>query len=397
MNRSLVAALLTLATSPALAQTSEPSTPSSAQPAAPAQATPPPPEAGQVTSTTSQAEKKPQEASGSWIDRVKLSGKSYLRYSYDLRGPTENANSFGIDRLYLQSEFQLTKTVRFQATLEGGDLRQGGNQYFDVTTKYAFLEVKDLWHTGSFLRVGQLPLAWISYEEDLWGYRVTGPVAVDRWGYLTSSDLGLAVGGTIPGKYGSYQVNVNNGEGWKSAELGKRKELQGRLTLNPLAGMGGAAAGLFVTGYASTGKYDDAKGISNTKERAIGQVGYQSAPLTVAAEYFAGRDANDKVTRFTVNPAEPTVKSRGVSAFAVLNLGLLGAGPVANVDLLARYDNIDPDTTLDGNNVKLGLAGVGYKWSKSIKSVVEIERTTYGAATLKPNETRGKLLAEVKF
>lgn len=400
MKRTLLAAALTLSATTALAQQAEPQ-PSipSAQQGAPAQATPPPAESGQTTRTTEPSQPKASATAGSsWIDKVKLSGKSYLRYSYETTGPKENQNAFAIDRLYLQGEFQLLKNLRFQATLEAGDLREGGTDYFDVATKYGFLELKDLLGAGTYVRGGLLPLAWNSYEEDLWGYRVASPVAMDRWGYVTSSDLGLSVGGALPSKSGSWQVNVNNGEGWKKVELGKRKELQARLTLNPLASLGAVPAGFFLTGYASYGNYDDAKGPSSIKQRLIGQVGYASKPLTAAVEYVATRDPSTKTSsRFAVDAARTESRGRGVSAFAVLGVDALAGGSAPPLDLIARYDWIDPDTGFAANEERLFIGGLGYRVLPGLKSAVTYERASYGTAANKPSDSRVKLLAEVKF
>jgi hypothetical protein len=382
LKRHLLVSLLALASVPAFGQAPEPSPP--AAPPAPV------------------AEAPKKEAASSWTDRVKLSAKAYLRYSYELGEAARNANQFNIDRLYFQAEFLATDKVRFQITLDAGDTRNAtGNQVFFAETKSAFIEVKDVLAPGLYLRAGILPLAWIPYEEELWGYRVQGSLPMDRWGYLTSSDIGLAVGGPLPSKYGSFQVNVVNGEGYKSLELNKRKELQARLSLNPLASLGGLPAGLFVTGYGSFGEYDDAGLAARVKSRVMGQVGLQSTPVTLAAAYVVARDANSKVSgRYTVS-ADSIVRGQGLYAFGVLNVGALA--PAADgVDLFARYDHLDPDKDLDRDNVDLLIAGVGYRWNKNVKSLIDYETVGFGTDVggvdaNRPAEERVKLQTEFKF
>ena len=62
-------------------------------------------------------------------DRVKLSGKAYLRYSFELSEAAASANEFAVDRLYLQGEFLVTDNVRFQYTLDAGDIRSQGFEH----------------------------------------------------------------------------------------------------------------------------------------------------------------------------------------------------------------------------------------------------------------------------
>jgi hypothetical protein len=394
LKRPLIAAFLALASVSALAQ---PPDPSSVPPAPAAQ---PPAETPAPAPPPAEAPKK--EAASSWTERVKLGAKAYLRYSYELGEERRNANEFNIDRLYLQAEFFATDKVRFQITLDAGDTRNAtGNQVFFAETKNAYIEVKDLIGRGVYLRGGIIPLAWIPYEEDLWGYRVQGSLPVDRWGYITSADLGLAVGGTLPSKYGSFYVNVSNGEGFKAIEINKRKELQARLSINPLASMGGLAAGLFVTGYGSYGEYDDPGLPARVKSRVIAQAGLQSVPVTLAVAYVSARDANAKVKgRYTVS-TEDIVTGQGIYGFGVLNVGAL-AHEAEGVDLFARYDHLTPDKDVENTNVDLLIAGVGYRWNKNIKSLVDYETVGYGGDvggpdTSKPAEKRVKVQTEFRF
>jgi hypothetical protein len=359
-------------------------------------------ESSAITTTTQPAEAPKKEKETPWTDRVKLAARAYLRYSYEFGEAARNNNQFNVDRLYFGGDFFATDKVRFQITLDAGATRNStGNQVFLVETKSAFAEVKDLLGPGIYLRAGVLPLAWVPYEEDLWGYRVQGALPLDRWGYTPSADLGLAVGGPLPSKYGSFQVNVNNGEGFRFNEIGKRKELQARLTVNPLASMGGPAAGLAISGYGSYGAYDDAGLPARAKSRVIGQVAYQSKALNFAGSYVVVRDANAKVTgRYTVSAAN-IVRGQGMYAFAVLNVGALTQA-LDGVDLLARIDHLDPDTEVENNNQVLLIAGVGYRWSKQIKSLVNYETVNYGTDvggvdTDRPTEKRIKLHTEFRF
>jgi hypothetical protein len=392
LKRSLLTTLFLLTSCSALAQ-SQGAPDAAAAPSASST------ETGKPSPTTPVAEASKEP---SWTEKVKLSARAYLRYSYELGEEARNANQFTLDRLYFQGEFSATSRVRFQITLDAGATRNAtGNQVFFAETKSAFIEVKDLLMPGTYLRAGILPLAWIPYEEDLWGYRVQGPLSMDRWGYLTSADVGLAFGGTLPSKYGSFQVNVTNGEGFRSVEPGKRKELQARLSLNPLASLGGLPAGLFITGYGSYGRYDDKDLAARDRSRVVGEVGLKAPAVTVAAAYVRARDPNAKLSsRYTLS-ADSMAHGQGMYAFGVLDVGALTPS-LRGVDLLVRYDALDPDTELENNDVNLLIAGVGYRWNPNIKSLINYETVSYGADvggvdTHKPAEQRIKVQTEFRF
>lgn len=308
----------------------------------------------------------------SWTDRISLSGKTYLRYTWQLDEAAGNANAFAIDRLYLQSEYRFTDRLLAQVTLEAGDLREGGGGPLDVVTKYLFFEAKDLGFTGTYLRVGQLPLAWVPYEEDLWGLRMQGSVFMDRAGYMTSTDLGIAFGGKLPMSYGSFQVDVGNGEGWKSPELFKRKAIEARLTVNPLASMGGVVANLFLSGFGYYGGYDNAGFTEHARQRYIGQVGYHDEDLTLAAEYAFLTDASAALSKRYDLGYTSVAHGVGFSAFGVL--GLVKFSPVARGwDLFARFDHIDPETSVADNEVSTVIGGLGWRWNKHARTIVDFE------------------------
>src|SRR5688572_18442067 len=46
-----------------------------------------------------------------WYDRVKLSGRAFVRYSVELPSGAPGFNEFAVDRLYLTSEFKVLDDV----------------------------------------------------------------------------------------------------------------------------------------------------------------------------------------------------------------------------------------------------------------------------------------------
>ncbi|MEP0766728.1 MAG: hypothetical protein HRF45_09340 [Fimbriimonadia bacterium] len=348
-----------------------------------------------------------------WVNRISISGRAFLRYSYELDSSKDDFNEFSVDRVYLTFRSKVSEKSTVQYTLEGGEIRDAdyrlsdGNlekvsTSMDVQTKYFFFEVTDALYRTGFVRVGQAPQPWVPFQEDLWGYRVQGTVFSDRSGYLSSTDLGLSFGGTIPDGYGSWHGAFVNGEGWKSPERGKHKDFHFRATVYPFAKSPEAVKNLFVSGFFSTGAYDDVSAGPRDRERAIGQIGYRKAgSVYLGAEYLWASDPADKMkARYPSLAARSGQISdaRGYSVYGVLNVGVLGRGAdAAKWDILARFDNLDPDNEIADNDVERWIVGVSHRFSSNVLALLDYETVEYASGAGKPDERRISLRADIKF
>lgn len=337
-----------------------------------------------------------------WLDRLTVDGRAYLRYSYELADTARNYNEFDIDRIYVGFRWKLWDKGAIRYTLEGGDLRENGGDQFAVTTKHLFVEVQDPFYAGTFVRAGQFDLPWVPYEEAVWGYRVQGTVFPDRSGYLTSSDMGLAAGGTFPQGYGSWQVSVINGEGWKKNESGKHKDVHARLTLNPLAAAGGSWGGAFVAGFASLGTYDGVTTGPNDRNRFIVQGGVRSTGrATLVGELLWSADPGDRLASKHPSLAArtgETAKAVGLSLFGTFNLSTLSSTDGAKRwELFGRWDWLDADRAIANNDLNRGISGVSYRWNGRVLSLLSYELVNYQSGALKPDERRLLMQAEVRY
>ena len=354
------------------------------------------------------------QATPEWVNNLSLSGRTYLRYSYELGDLRKGNNEFAIDRVYVIFLWTLWDRARLRYTLEGGDIRdvdvtlsngaltKTGNQTLAVVTKHLFFEYSNPFGKDTWVRLGIADLPFVPYEEDVWGYRVQGTVFSDRSGYLTSADLGVAVGGRFANGYGSWQASLVNGEGWKRSEAGKHKDAHARLTLNPLAGVGKTAANFFVTGFHARGTYEDVASGPASKDRTILMAGYKMAgKFTLAGEYVMSRDpATAMAGRYPSLSARAGMlaKGRGTSVFATLSPKALGAtGTAEKLDLLARYDALDPDDEIADNGLRRVIAGFAYKLHQKMTALLTMEDVRYDAGAGKLNERRVLLQTEIRF
>lgn len=116
----------------------------------------------------------------------------------------------------------------------------GGRSYFGIEgdaivprLKWAFAELTPLRHYLS-LRAGLVPDLLLQYAEASWGYRVQGPIGLERDALYTPGDLGASLEVALPFCLGSVAAQVANGEGLALREQNNGKNLTVVLRVAPL-------------------------------------------------------------------------------------------------------------------------------------------------------------------
>lgn len=116
----------------------------------------------------------------------------------------------------------------------------GGRSYFGIEgdaivprLKWAFAELTPLRHYLS-LRAGLVPDLLLQNAEASWGYRVQGPIGLERDALYTPGDLGASLEVALPFNLGSVAAQVANGEGLALREQNNGKNLTVVLRVAPL-------------------------------------------------------------------------------------------------------------------------------------------------------------------
>ncbi len=142
-----------------------------------------------------------------------------------------NANGVRLSRAYLIAIGRINKQFSGKFTLdEAYSDPTASNGRGDVFVKYLYgiyTPAKDI-----AVRFGLTETPWIPYEEGLWNYRFVSETAPDYEGFMPSSDLGLAVVGSLFDKLIDYHVMVSNGEGYQSQQNGRGFAGAARIALN---------------------------------------------------------------------------------------------------------------------------------------------------------------------
>src|SRR6266487_6732297 len=150
-------------------------------------------------------------AQGSPPPQVTVGGVVYTQYVYQLKDSLNHINTFDITRAYVNVIGRFSGGVGTRVT---GDIyRNPNDSSLSYRLKYAFATYTPQGSPLTF-KVGQIHTPWLDWEEALWDYRVQGQMALERGGYVTSSDFGAG----IDYKQGADKVNgqfvIVNGEGY---------------------------------------------------------------------------------------------------------------------------------------------------------------------------------------
>ncbi|HET8656630.1 MAG TPA: porin [Longimicrobiaceae bacterium] len=303
---------------------------------------------------------------------LKVGGVVYSQYQYLLSDSAEHSNQFDVTRAYLNLLGTFSRGISTRVT---ADVYRDAKGSLGYRLKYAYFQ----WRpegTPVALRFGQLNTPWLDWVEGLWGFRMQGPMMLDRGGYLTSSDIGVSAEGAWRNDALNGSLAVVNGEGYGAPPDGRYKDVEARASLRLLpSDDAGPRGGLRVTGYGQAGKAADGA----TRGRWIGMLSYRAKEFTLAGEYAWLKDG--------------TVRGNGVSTFGTLAIPGTGLG------LVARLDFLDPDRDAGDDRLTRLIGGLSYRLSPNVRLLGDVETDHYegGAPTPELDRSRNRLLFQTEF
>ncbi|HSB55088.1 MAG TPA: porin [Gemmatimonadales bacterium] len=303
---------------------------------------------------------------------VTISGVGYAQYLYQLKEDSSfsgngHQNNFDVTRAYLNAvgKFPAGLTTRVTIDLDG---RKAASNQLSIRLKYAYLAWTPEKSPLTF-KLGEIHTPLLDWEEALWDYRMQGTMALERAGYVSSSDFGAGIDGNWGYDKVNMQVGVYNGENYSGAPGDQRKDLMGRVSVKLMnTDMAGRGGGLRVSAYAQYGKPTT----GGRRERYLGMVSYKSKMLTLAGEIAATRDSVTGGT-FSGTAVTPAANKTGriYSVFGVLNV------PQSKWGVIGRVDITDPQTG-DATNDRLTriIGGVSYQVNPNLRLLADVDNVS---------------------
>ena len=298
--------------------------------------------------------------------QVTVSGVSYLQYLYQLKDTANHNNNFDVTRAYINVIGRFSGGVSTRITADVN--RPAGDNSLRYRLKYAFVAYTP---QGSSLtyKLGQIHTPFIDWEEALWDYRMQGQMAMERGGYLSSSDFGLGVDGNWNADRVNMQVGIYNGESYSGGTGDKRKDLMGRVSVRVKpTDDASRVGGLRITAYGQYGKPTT----GGERSRLLGMVSYRTRLITLAGEYAVTKDS-------TTGPPVVAKASGSVASF-------FGVYRFTNskAAVLARVDLTDPNTNVGNNRLTRVIGGASYQLSPNLRLLADVDLLTYQGGTPTP-------------
>lgn len=349
-----------------------------------------------------------------------------FRYTYDDATKSANGgkapNKFDIERVYLTFKMPAGEDGSIRVTTDVyNNTTAATNAYYPgwaIRLKYAYFQYNFLHDIGgakgfnAVARVGMLHTALIDHEEGYWP-RWISQTAVERNGFFSSSDVGIAGILTFPNKWGELYATVANGSGYGAAETDPYKDYSARLSLTPFGSASNMLKTFTISPYVYIGKTqskyltnasataDEQNGLKRNRDGVF--VGLKDRRLTLGAEWGQRTEASEPGSGTVTAPATYENTGTLTSGFVIVRpFELFNDDPKAKspFGILARVDNFKPlsntaaiaagsTQTTDAKN-QLLIAGIF--WDLNSKASFSIDYQD-----LKPQSTSTTVESKVLF
>ena len=294
-----------------------------------------------------------------------VDGLIYANYRYGLTkdssfSPAAAQNNFDIDRAYINVRSKSDGGITTRLTIDVDGRRAASNQ-LSFRLKYAYVGWKPEGSTLTW-KFGLQGTPLVGFVEDIWGYRMQGPIALDRLKYVSSSDFGIAVeGGSKTGAV-NFDGGIYNGETYSSAPGDNRKDLAGRVSFRlKETDNTSKSGGLRLTGFALIGKSTGGA----DRQRLLGLLSYQTKVLALGAEYALTTDST---------AASADTKGQVTSLWASYRAEESKVGFIGRVDLWDPNTDVSPaiPNPASASQTRL-IGGVSYQLAKNVMLLLDAD------------------------
>jgi hypothetical protein len=301
----------------------------------------------------------------------KFSGLMFGDYFYNAGASNpanKDLNGFQIRRIYITTDYTISDNFATRFRLESDQIgSKGGNNEFGVMVKDAWLKWKNIF-SGSDLVFGISPTPAFDVSEGAWGHRYLEKTIMDLNHIVSSRDLGIDLKGKFD-EHGTakYWVKIGNNSG-NSPEVNKYKRFYGMLEFDP-------SPDFLITvygDYASSPQITDPFTNEMKDNSAFVGAGFlnfrQKGHFSIGVEGFLKSQQNNTVNSDTTALASQS--GFGLSVWAYVNFS-------ETVQLVGRFDTVDPNTNMDNDGTSMILAGLQFNPVKNVSITPNVQVFSY--------------------
>ncbi|HSD64208.1 MAG TPA: hypothetical protein VLB50_10435 [Ignavibacteriaceae bacterium] len=300
----------------------------------------------------------------------KFSGLMFGDYFYNAANhdsSQKDLNGFQFRRIYITTDYTISDNFssRFRLEADQGEITNNGK----ITTmvKDAWLKWKDIFNGSDFI-FGISPTPAFDVSEAAWGHRYLEKTILDLSGSVSSRDLGIDLKGKFD-KEGSvkYWLKIGNNSG-NAPEVNKYKRFYGLLEFDLTQNFLFTLYGDYASNPKKLDPYDNEMK-NNSAFVFAGFVNYkQKGSFGLGVEGFLKSQQNQ-----TPNSGLTSLTNQngfGVSLWAYVNF-------TETVQIVGRFDTMDPNTDKDKDGKNLILAGLQFNPIKNVCITPNVEIFTY--------------------
>ena len=361
--------------------------------------------AQQPTDTTRPAPPPPPATVSIPVD---FSGVLYANFQYrGDKGAAHSTNKFDLERAYLtfrmpagdRASIRITADVFQQTTTPNDNFYRG----WVIRAKYAYLQydyLKSATGWNGLARAGLLHNVVIDHVEQFWP-RWISQTPVERAGFFSSSDAGVATLISFPNKFGEIYATIVNGPGYTSRETDRFKDYAARVSLTPFSAADNKFIRTFtLTGWTYVGAVGSAftaggpgqvgqVGVSLPRTRSGGFVGLRDPRLTLGGEWDTRKDGSETGANTVALPrVEVDSTGRLIAGFATIKpFQLMNDQSTFPLGLIARWDRFKPNTDTDAY-INTVIGGLTFDLNKKTALSLDYqEQTPHSGAVIAATKT----------
>jgi len=323
---------------------------------------------------------------------TKLSMELWNRWSYETIGGDVQNNEIALKRGYFRMEPKFSGKIKGRLNLDFFS-DDGAADGVGMKLKYAYLDFSDFIPVkNSKVTVGLMKTYFGTIYD--WNYTTIEKDPSDKYKFVSSTDYGISFSGYLPNGFGTYDLAVYNGEGYKKtgSDLNKDMNFVGNIRLIPMVGLTAGGSYMMKTVYDS--EIDDSNNpgtmIDNPDREeynmmaGVGKFAY--GPFSVLAQYL--------------NKVKSLPNVDGVDNVTSTVLSLMPVFKVNNMlDIIARYDIYDPNTDTDNDANNTLIAGLNYNMIRNAKdSPVLFVQANYETTTFEDkSDSINKIMVQLRW